>query len=412
MKIVIVNAHDLQGGAARAAYRLHKALLKQGTDSTMLVQNKISNDFTVAGPNTKVEKISGKIRSVFDPIPVNLYKNRYKTLFSPAWVPFSDIVKKINKINPDIVHLHWINDGMMRIEHLGNIRAPIVWSLHDMWPFTGGCHYNMGCDRYKDECGNCKVLRSSKKNDISRRIYNQKQKVFEKKKDITVVGLSSWINTCSKSSSLFKNLNHINLPNCIDTDTFKPFDKKGARLLWGLPEDKKLILFGAMNATSDPRKGFNELKEALRNISKKNTELVVFGSDKPKNDHGLGFRTNYVGRLNDDISMITLYSAVDLVVSPSLQENLSNVIMESLACGCPVIAFDIGGNHDMIDHRINGYLVKPYDKLDLAEGIKWILENPEHKVLKKNARDKILSEYGERTVVEQYIKLYKSLLKN
>ena len=149
MKVLIVNTSDIEGGAARAAYRLHKALLTEGVDSQMLVQSKSSDDFTVLGPQTKFQKAMGKLRPTLDSIPVRRYPERTKTLFSPSWVPFAGLVDKINAINPDVVHLHWIAGGMMRIEDLAKINAPIVWSLHDNWAFTGGCHIMWECERYQ-----------------------------------------------------------------------------------------------------------------------------------------------------------------------------------------------------------------------------------------------------------------------
>lgn len=162
MKILIVNSFDIKGGAARAAYRLHRALLTEGVDSRMLVQTKLSDDFTVKGPISKFEKAVSEIRPLLDNLPVRLYKQRTATLFSPSWLPFSNIVNRINNLEPDVVHLHWITGGMLRIEDIQNIKAPIVWSLHDMWAFTGGCHYDEECGGYKKHCGNCKVLGSKK----------------------------------------------------------------------------------------------------------------------------------------------------------------------------------------------------------------------------------------------------------
>ena len=182
MKILIVNKSDIQGGAARAAYRLHKSLLAQDIDSQMLVTSKSGDDFTVVGPQTKVQKLISKARPTLDNIPTKFYKNRTKTPFAISWLPFSNIVNKINEINPDIVHLHWICGGMMRIEDIARIKAPIVWSLHDMWAFTGGCNYDEECQGYKLECGNCKVLGSKKENDLSKKIFNRKQKIYNQKK--------------------------------------------------------------------------------------------------------------------------------------------------------------------------------------------------------------------------------------
>jgi len=411
MKILIINTSDIQGGAARAAYRLHKSLLAQSIDSQMLVQSKSSDDFTVVNEDKKLRKYFNKLRPVIDSIPVRFYKGRTKTLFSTSWFGFSNIVDKINEINPDIVHLHWICGGMMTVEDIAKIKAPIVWSLHDMWAFTGGCHYDEECKGYEKSCGNCKVL-GSKEKDLSRKIFNRKRKAFEAKKDITIVGLSSWIHECSKSSTLLKEKKHRNLPNPIDTNIFKPFDKEKSRELWSLPKDKKLVLFGAMGATSDPRKGFEELSEAMQKLDKnQDIEFVVFGSSEPKESQNFGFKTHYLGYLHDDVSLVTLYSSVDVMMVPSLQENLSNAIMESLSCGTPVVGFDIGGNSDMIEHKTTGYLAKPFDATDLKYGIEWVLNNKNYDKLYKNAREKILKEFDSKIVAQKYIKLYKEILK-
>ena len=410
MKILIVNTSDIQGGAARAAYRLHKALLSQDVDSQMLVQSKSSDDLTVLAETSKLRKGFNKLCIKIDRFPVRLYKERTKTLFSPSWFGFSNIVDKINEINPDIVHLHWTYRGMMKIEDMARIKAPIVWSLHDMWAFTGGCHYDEECKAYEKDCGSCKVLGSDKENDLSRKIYNRKQKTFSKIENLTIVGLSKWINDCAKNSTLLKDKKHVNLPNPIDTNIYKPFDKEKSRELWNLPKDKKLVLFGAMGATSDPRKGFDKISEALHTFKNNNIELVVFGSSEPKESQNFGFKTHYLGSLSDDVSLVTLYSAVDVMIVPSLQENLSNAIMESLACGIPVVGFDIGGNSDLIDHQKNGYLAKSFDTLDLSNGIEWILNNENYEKLCVNARKKVLKEFDSKLVVQKYIELYKEIL--
>jgi glycosyltransferase involved in cell wall biosynthesis len=410
MKILIVNTSDIQGGAARAAYRLHKALLNQNIDSQMLVQDKVSDDWTVLGYVTKIAKGFAKIKPTLDAIPTKLYSHKTKTLFSPSYLPSSKIIKKINEINPDIVHLHWICGGMLKIEDLAKIKQPIVWSLHDMWAFTGGCHYDEECGRYKENCGYCKVLNSDKKNDLSSRIFKRKKKSF-KRNDLIIIGLSQWLANTAKDSHLFKNKKIVNLPNPIDTDLFKPFDKKQARQLWNLPENKKLILFGAMGATSDPRKGYQELIKALLNLQHKNIELIIFGSSEPKEKPNLKFKSHYTGHLHDDISLVTLYSACDIMVVPSIQENLSNAIMESLSCGTPVVGFNVGGNSDMIEHQKNGYLAKPFDSNDLAKGIEWVLEDEQrHQKLCLVAREKVIEKFDSKKVAKQYIELYQSLL--
>lgn len=409
MNVLIVNTTDIEGGAARAAYRLHRSLLVAGLDSKMLVQSKTSDDFTVIGPAGKLQKGLGKIRPTLDAIPVKRYKDRTKTLFSPSWLPFSSIADHINEIDPDIVHLHWVTGGMLRIEDVARIRAPVVWSLHDMWAFTGGCHYDEECGKFKNSCGSCPVLASAKENDLSSKVLQRKQVSFKQHTNLTIVGLSNWLAKQAKSSTLFKNASVVNLPNPIDTTSFAPFCKQQARTLFKLPGDKKLVLFGAMGATSDPRKGFKELAQALDHLPAE-YELVVFGSNEPKISQGFKQKAHYLGHLHDDIALRVLYNAADVMVVPSLQENLSNAIMESLSCGTPVVGFDIGGNSDLIDHQVNGYLAEPYSADDLAKGIAWVLQHHSPDELAENARQKVLENFESSLVASKYIDLYRKVL--
>jgi glycosyltransferase involved in cell wall biosynthesis len=410
MKVLIVNTSDINGGAARAAYRLHKSLLTQNIDTQMLVLDKSSGDFSVLGPTSKIEKVLNKLKSTLDSIPLKFYKDKTPTYFSTSWLPSISIINKINKLKPDVVHLHWINGGMIKIEDLKKIKAPIVWSLHDMWTFTGGCHYNETCDKFKRSCGNCLVLGSNKSKDLSNRIFHRKLKTFNKIKNLTIVGLSQWLADSAKNSYLLKDSKVVNLPNPIDTKIYKPIDKIHSRDIWNLPQNKKLILFGAMGATSDPRKGFRELSLALESINDPDIVFVIFGASTPENPPVLGCKTHYIGSLSDDVSLTTLYSAVDVMIVPSLQENLSNAIMESLSCGTPVVGFNIGGNSDLIDHKKNGYLAKPLDNKDLANGIQWILNNTKYDEICSEARAKVLTNFKSEIVAKKYIQLYERVL--
>ncbi|WP_319437887.1 glycosyltransferase family 4 protein [Vibrio cholerae] len=405
MKILIVNTSDIQGGAARAAYRLHKALLAEGVDSQMLVQSKSSDDFTVLGPQSKLQKVMGKVRPSLDSIPIRRYKQRTKTLFSPSWVPFSGLVDKINGLNPDVVHLHWIAGGMLRIEDLAQIKAPIVWSLHDNWAFTGGCHIMWECERYKHSCGTCPRLGSQKEDDLSRKVWLRKKNAFSQLPNMTIVGLSNWLANAASQSSLFQDHRVVFLPNPINTHVFSPFTKTQARALFNLPQDKKLIAFGAMSATSDINKGFKQLEEALSVLSQ-DYELVVFGSSEPQFPPSFKQTIYYLGHLHDDVSLRALYSAVDVMVVPSLQENLSNAIMESLACATPVVGFAIGGNSDLIEHQKTGYLAQPFDTQDLANGIDWVIQHKKPEQLSLAAREKVIREFDSKLVATKYIELY------
>jgi len=298
----------------------------------------------------------------------------------------------------------------MRIEDIVKIKAPIVWSLHDMWPFTGGCHYDGQCGGYRESCGNCPLLLSRKENDLSREVFARKSRVYSKKRDMTIVGLSSWITRCAESCSLFRGKRIVHLPNPINTDQYRPFDKRKARELWQLPLDRKILLFGAMSARGDPRKGLKELNSALDMVVQKDFEVCIFGANQSPEEPSQRFKTTYLGLLHDEVSLISLYNACDLMVVPSLQENLSNSIMEALSCGTPVVAFNVGGNADMIEHKKNGYLAIPFEITDLAAGIDWVLNLPNRAELKHNAREKVLRELRSEIVADKYIQLYKEVI--
>jgi len=413
MKILLLNTNDISGGAAIAAYRLLKGLQQNSVQAQMLVQFKKSDDYSVIGPETKWQKAFSKIRPIIDSIPVRFYKQRKKDIFSPAILP-DNIFKKIQNINPDIVHLHWIALGFIKIESLAKINKPIFWTLHDMWAFTGGCHYDEECEKYKKNCGYCPILCSNKKNDLSYKIWKRKEK-FWKNLNLTVVTPSSWLGECAKKSSLFYKTRVEVIPNGIDLNRFKPIDKNTAKDILCLSKDKKLILFGAISALSDKRKGFSLLKDALKKYSSKKNkdiELIIFGSSKPRNEEDLGFKTHYLGQLNDEIFLALVYSAADVMIVPSIQEAFGQTASESLACGTPVVAFSNTGLLDIVDHQENGYLAKPFDTTDLANGIEWVLEDQVRwKKLSRNARKKVVNEFDIIKVTNRYVDLYKDIMK-
>ncbi|MEA3436304.1 MAG: glycosyltransferase family 4 protein [Thermodesulfobacteriota bacterium] len=413
MKSLLINTSDITGGAAIAAYRIHKGLQGIGIDSKMLVQTKSSDDKTVIDPGNKLKRGLALLRPTFDSAFKKLFADGSKTIFSPAGLPFSGILSQINSISPDIVHLHWICDGMLRIEELKRIDKPIIWTLHDMWSFTGGCHYNDGCERFQQACGNCPQLNRSGKNDLSRSVLRRKKKAWSKL-NITIVTPSTWLAECAKESSLFSGRRMEVIHNGLNLNLFKPINKTTAREIWNLPINKKLILFGAMSATGDHRKGFDLLYEGLRQLSVKWTDkadLVVFGSSEPENSPDFGLPVHYLGYLYDDVSLALLYAAVDVIVTPSRQDNLPNTVVESLACGTPAVAFDIGGMPDMIEHKINGYLAKPFDTSDLAAGIDWVLsDDKRHKDLCIKAREKAMACFDIEKIAKQYAELYESII--
>lgn len=411
MKVLHINTVDTFGGAARAVYRLHRALLNINIDSQMLVLHKNSDDYTVVkSAQNKLDKIFNVIRPAIDDFLLKKYPDRDKTLFSPSYAPCSNVVERIQQINPDIVHLHWICGGFFQIEDLLKIQKPIVWSLHDNWAFTGGCHIKWECEKYKTQCQQCPRLASKINKDLSYKTFLRKKKVFEKMPNLKIIGLSHWIADSANKSYLLKDKDIVVLPNVIDTDLYSSVDSHLARELLGLPLNKKLVMFGAVSATSDINKGFNELLQALDNIEN-DIELVVFGSSKPEKLPEFKQQIHYFGHLYDDYSLKLIYNAADVMIVPSLQENLSNAIMEALSCKTPVVAFNVGGNQDLILHKKNGYLANPYDVSDLANGICWVLNHIKSSEIGEMARQYVVNHFSIDIVLPKYIKLYESMLK-
>lgn len=413
MKLLLLCKSDIIGGASRAAYRLHQGLQGIGVTSQMLVQNKLSDDRSVIGPTTELGKKLTNFRETFEFLPVKFYKQRDNNTFWPQWVP-DKIKAKVDKIQPDIINLHWISRGYMQIESLAKLDKPLVWTFHDMWPFTGGCHYSQECDRYTKSCGACPQLQSNSNWDLSRWVWQRKAKAWKELK-LTIVTPSSWLAKCASASSLFKDVRVEVIPNGIDTEKYRPINQSTARELLKLPQNKQLLLFGAMGATSDRRKGFHMLESALQSLSKSQwqdkIDLIVIGSSGSQRKTDLGFETHYLGQLNDDISLTLAYAAADVFVAPSIQDNLPNTVMEAIACGTPCVAFNIGGMPDMIEHQKNGYLAQPYEIEDLAKGIAWVLENPErHQKLSHRARSKAEQEFTQEIQARRYLSVFTDML--
>lgn len=414
MRPVLLNTYDLRGGAARAAYRLHRGLREAGVDSRMLVQSKSSDDPYVEGPRSRFETLMGVVRPQFDIMPTYLYPRRGKGVYYPGLLP-GNYVSRVRGLNPDIVHLHWVTGGFLSPQALAGFGAPVMWTLHDMWAFTGGCHYDDGCGRYAGACGRCPALGSSRDADLSRWVWRQKRRNWAGV-PLTVVTPSRWLADCARKSSLFSDARVEVIPNGLDLSVFRTIDKRSARDLLGLPADKHLILFGTLNADGDRRKGFHALKDALRIFRegrerRDDCDVVVVGASRPMSPPDFGMPVHYMGILNDDVTLALLCSAVDVVVVPSIQENLSNSVLEALACGAPCVAFEIGGMPDLIEHQRNGYLAKPFEATDLARGIQWVLEDQERwRSLSKRSRQKVESEFDLRIIAKRYLALYKDVL--
>jgi glycosyltransferase involved in cell wall biosynthesis len=412
MKVAVVNTSDSQGGAARAAYRLHKGLLAIGESSTFIVQQKSSGDFTVVGPGTKIEKALAAVRPTLDALPLQLYPKREPLVFSTGLLPSANMSNRTNAF--DVVNLHWIAGGFVNINAIAAISKPVVWTLHDSWAFTGGCHVPFECVGYQRQCGQCPQLNSASSHDLSSQILRRKKKAWAENA-ITLVTDGQWLADCARKSPLFANSRIEVINPGLDTNVFRPLDKAECRKILGLPLDAKLILFGAMAATSDRNKGFQFLQPALQKFSAtgahNDAQLIIFGASEPQVPIDFGLRAQYVGRLHDDISLAVLYSAADVMIVPSLQEAFGQTASESMACGTPVVAFNATGLKDIVQHQHDGYLAEPYDVDDLSNGIAWVLaDDTRWQTLSINAREKVEREFNLELYANRYLSTFQDVV--
>ena len=417
IRVLSVCTSDSSGGAARAAYRIHLAVQEYGIESRMFVKDKGTKDDRVIPLNEFLPQ--NALYRVFDWVR-NKVKNKwqhYQWGKYPKKGPYfmsdlrsTDIGGALQKMDYDILHLHWVNLRFLPLEQLPKDK-PIVWTLHDSWPFCGVCHLPMECRGYQLECGCCPALGSQDKHDLSYKVWKRKAEIF-KQLDLHIVAPSRWMADCARSSSLFGECDIRVIPNCIDADVFCPGDRNEACMQLHLDPEKHFILFGAMNAVQDKNKGFDYLISALNGIGEElagDTELVVLGTNDSLPETIGGLRVRSLGLLRSVNEIVSAYRVARVTVVPSLSENLSCTIMESMACGTPVVAFDIGGNRDLVDHQVNGYLAGEREEKDLAAGIRWCMDNIN---LSEITRHKVLSCFTPEKIGSKYADLYRSLKKS
>ena len=421
MKVTLINTTDSGGGAPLACMRLLKALELQQVDVNMLVQVKKSTEPRVKtiGINT-ISRLRARFNFLYERLPFIIFKAKKKALrfaFSTADIG-SDISHQPDILNADILHIHWTNGGFLSVEnlkHLVNTGRPVVWTLHDMWAFTGGCHYSGECNHFIKHCGNCWMLRYPGECDISFEGWIKKKDLLISANEIVFVTCSNWLAGVAKTSSLLRNFRIETIPNPIDTEIFAVKNKIAARAKWNIDPLSKVILFGAANIT-DRRKGLAYLVEALNDLKSKypetkNTEIVIFGKNKSFDVRLLPFKVYELGIINSQNDLADIYSLADVFVTPAIEDNLPNTVMESLACGTPVVAFNTGGIPDMVVHKENGYLADYKSAADLAAGINYILNSDRTNELSANARKKVLDNFSNEIVALKYMAVYQSVLK-
>ncbi|MDF1548084.1 MAG: glycosyltransferase [Bacteroidales bacterium] len=414
MKILIINKSDSTGGAAIAARRLKDALQANGHEVKMLVQEKLSDDDTIFSTGTgKLKKYQNFLLFILERLYFLFYE-KSKALrfsFSPA-IAGENISNHPLVLEADVIHLHWFNQGFLSLKNLNQLlklNKKTVWTLHDMWAFTGGCHYSGDCSNYTENCGNCKFLKHPAKNDLSARILKQKRKII-KKKNIEIVTCSHWLAEKARESDLLKGFTITAIPNAINTTIFCPKDKSTLRTQLNLPIDKKLILFGSANIM-DERKGLRYLVSAIKRLKQENpalaenSEILLFGKSDDSFIEELVLKVNNLGIIKGESLISDIYAAADVFVLPSLEDNLPNTIMESLSCGTPTVAFNSGGIPEMIDHQKNGYLAEYKSVEELSKGIEYVLVQNDDK-MNKLARGKVIEYYNQKRVAENYTSTY------
>lgn len=401
MKVLIINTSASGGGAAIAALRLTDALRANGVDAKMLVRDcNISHEGVIALPHSPLLRL----KFVWERVVIWLH-NRLKRKM--LWYvdianTGTDITELPEFRQADIIHLHWINQGFLSLQQLERILISgkrIVWTLHDQWPYTGICHHSVDCTRYQQHCHDCPQLCHPSAKDLSYRVFAKKLQIMQKGK-VTFVGCSQWIARLAEKSALTKGQRIVNIPNAIP-HCFSPMDRKAARKSFGIPEEGKFILFGSCKVT-DKRKGIDYLIEACRNAALQQVGVIVVGQNSDWLREKISQQVHIVDFVHSPERMAALYAAADAYVTPSLQENLPNTIAEAMSVGTPCVGFDIGGIPEMIDHKKNGYVAAYKDVEDLANGVRWVLEND----LRNAAREKAVKAYSPETIAEQYIKLY------
>lgn len=396
MRVIHISSENFYG-AGRAAYRICEALNSIGVESKLYVLKGDKKKDTIIDTNTKQQR-------VFRYLANQLNRNRLSVSYHAE--KYSVLSKELINLcnNADIIHLHWVNNGIWSdkfIKLLIKVNKPIVWTLHDMWAFTGGCHYTEKCTNYKLKCIDCPYEARGVEKSIPKKELLRKKK-FYNRLNISFVGCSQWITNEMNESYIGKSITSecICIPNPLDDTNYHHIDKEIARKILGISTSKKIVLFGAA-FNSDSRKGFSYLEKAITFLDKNKYCIGVFGGDIP-NEFYEDYEKISFGYISDDLHLALVYSSADVYVAPSIQENLANTVMESLGCGTPVVAFDIGGMPDMIEPHVNGVLVKPFSVLELAEGIKKAAD-----LKNRNIGLNTSLKFAKNLIAEKYLKLYK-----
>ncbi len=415
MRVLLVNTSESAGGAAIAAQRLLRALRQNGVEASLLCRD------TATKPGEGVARLQSsalnKVKFALERGEIFLANGlTRKGLFSVDTARYgADITRTEEFREADVVHLHWVNQAMLSLSGIERILRSgkrVVWTMHDMWPFTGVCHQAGDCDAWKRGCGDCPQLRRPGKNDFSARVFARKREAYKAGGRIAFVGCSQWLAALAAEAPLCAGHTVESIPNPIDTAFYTPVESKAeARRVLGLPQDKRILLFVAFKAT-DPNKGISYLAAATDFLRKKEPEaaarlsVAIAGKEADEAAKSFSVPAYPLGYVTETERMRLVYQAADVLVMPTLMDNLPNTIVEAMACGVPCVGFEVGGLPQMIDPGVNGYLAKYKDSEDLARGIALTLGSASYASLCRNARAKAVQSYSEKAVAARYIKLY------
>lgn len=402
MQVLHINQKDIAGGAAIAAHRLHQGLLQQEIDSRFLVSRQETQDDRVSliAPASRTEK---RIQRFTDPLgftQIHLVST-FNLKQHPAYQ------------SADVINFHNLHDGYFNYLALAHLTQdkPAVLTLHDMWSITGHCSFSYGCDRWKIGCGHCPDLEifPPMKRDRTRWEWKLKQWTYQKA-NLTIVAPSQWLASVARESPLFQSFAVHRIPYGIDTEVYRSLDPEYCRAQLNIPKGKKVLLFVATHLR-EWRKGGELLFAALQQLPesiKAETVLLMLGEGSVKE---IGIEAIALGYIQDEHLKAIVYSAADLFVFPTRADNLPLVLQESLACGTPMISYDVGGVSDLVRPGVTGYLAKPEDTHDFAQGIVMLLEDDTlRSQMKQYCRAIALSEYRHDLQAQRYLDLYKRLL--
>jgi len=366
MRVLIISGEDLAGGGHRAAFRLHQALRESGVESFMAVRRKHSTDPFVHKMTPSELGWPPIGRGFLDMLPSVLWRERNEPI--SLGLQSANLGSLVARFKPDIINLHWINAGIASIRSVGRLKVPVVWTLHDMWTFTGGCHYSGDCGEYQQSCRRCpKIKQFLGAPAISGWVMHRKRKRWGGKA-LYAITPSDWMKRLAISSSLFSRARITHIRNCVDSAIFNNHARMKARERLGLGPESRAILFASAH---QPRKGAFIIPDVVRNLRKQapgdGWRFLFMGGVPPALESSRDIVI--LPPTTDEARVASYFAAADVYALPSSQDNLPNTISESLSCGTPVVAFPTGGIVEMVEPGINGYLSDQSNAASLTDAI-------------------------------------------